>query len=266
MRLLVALLLAAAPASAEYAAVHGLKMYYEVHGNGPPLVLLHGGTGSIENFRKNIPDLSKGHRVFAVEQMGHGRTADDPKRAFHYHDMAEDTVELLKQLKIESAIFVGWSDGGVVGLDLAMHHPALVKKLVISGANASPSGTATLDAHAVKWLREVKPEEWPFRDAYVRLSPDGAAHFPAFLGRLKTMWLSEPSWTREQLATIKSPTLVVAGDHDMVLLRHTVDIFEAIPGAELWIAPNSGHDVPKARATQFNETMAAFFKEAPKRE
>ena len=109
-----------------YAAVNGLKMYYEVHGDGPPLLLLHGGTGSIP--ATWIPYFEPRFRVVAMEQMGHGRTADAMDRPFHYHDMAEDTVELMRQLEIESAVIVGYSDGGIIGLDIAIHHPERVTK------------------------------------------------------------------------------------------------------------------------------------------
>src|SRR5206468_7345076 len=121
-----------------YAAVNGLSMYYEVHGEGPPLLLLHGGTGSIPT--QWIPFFSSQFRVVAMEQMGHGRTADLVDRPFHYHDMAEDTVELMRQLRVESAVVVGYSDGGIIGLDMAIHHPDRVTKLAVTGANARFDG------------------------------------------------------------------------------------------------------------------------------
>jgi pimeloyl-ACP methyl ester carboxylesterase len=121
-----------------YAAVDGLDMYYEIHGEGSPLLLLHGGAGSIPE--RWIPFLTPHFRVIAPEQMGHGRTADLVDRPFHYHDMAEDTVELMRQLGIESAVVVGYSDGGIIGLDLAIHHPERVSKLAVTGANARFDG------------------------------------------------------------------------------------------------------------------------------
>ena len=104
-----------------YAGVNGLNMYYEVYGAGPPLLLLHGGTSSIS--AKWIPFFSTQFQVIAMEQMGHGRTADAMDRPFHCHDMAEDTVELMRQLGIDSAVVVGFSDGGIIGLDMAIHQP-----------------------------------------------------------------------------------------------------------------------------------------------
>ena len=118
-----------------YVSVNGLDMYYEAHGDGSPLLLLHGGSGSIPE--KWITLFTPRFRVIAPEQMGHGRTTDLVDRPYHYHDMAEDTVELMRQLRIESAVVVGYSDGGIIGLDMAIHHPDRVTKLAVTGANAA---------------------------------------------------------------------------------------------------------------------------------
>jgi pimeloyl-ACP methyl ester carboxylesterase len=247
-----------APAG-HYADVHGLKMYYEVHGPASAaqtVVLLCGGTGWVEFWPSPIAYFGNQYRVVIPEPMGHGRTADDPHREFHYHDLAEDTVELLQQLHIKSAYFIGWSQGGVVGLDLAINHPDVVTKLAISGANFTPDYT---DGETDKWLHEVKAQDWPFREAYERLSPDGPAHFPIVFERLKKMWFEEPHFTHAQLAGIKSPTMVVVGDHDMIKIEHTVELFQSIPKAQLWIVPGSGHMVPNERAPLFNSTVAEFF-------
>src|SRR5262249_37400435 len=102
----------AAQPRGRYANVHGLRMYYEVHGQGAPLVVLHGGSMSVSQWPEVVDFFSTRYQVIAPEQMGHGHTADDPSRPLHYHAMAEDTVELLRQLGVTSAYFVGWSDGG----------------------------------------------------------------------------------------------------------------------------------------------------------
>jgi pimeloyl-ACP methyl ester carboxylesterase len=185
-----------------YAAVNGLNMYYEVHGEGPPLLLLHGGSGSIPE--KWIPFFSPRFQVIAMEHMGHGRTADLGDRPFHYHDMAEDTVELMRQLKVESAVVVGYSDGGIIGLDIAIHHPEIV------------------------------------------------------LGRLQPMWIAEPSFTPGQLQSIAAPTLIIIGDADIVTPEHAVEMFRAIPGAQLCVVPGAGHGIlPK-------ETVLALLQEDAK--
>lgn len=235
-----------------YAAVNGLKMYYEVHGDGPPLLLLHGGSGSIS--ARWIPFFSPPFRVIAMEQMGHGRTADLIDRPFHYHDMAEDTVELMRQLGIESAVVVGYSDGGIIGLDMAIHHPERVTKLAVTGANSRTDGYT---AETLERARTFSPDDLPVSETYGRLSPDGADHWPIVLGRLHRMWTMEPNFTREEMQSIKVPTLIIVGDDDIVTPEHAVEMFRTIPGAQLCVVPHAGHGVMP------NETILTFLNEAP---
>ena len=236
-----------------YAAVNGLNMYYEVHGEGSPLLLLHGGTGSIESFPTKYPFFATQFRVIAMEQMGHGRTADLVDRPFHYHDMAEDTVELMRQLGIESAVVVGFSDGGIIGLDMAIHHPEHVTKLVVTGTNSHTDGYTGAHWDAV----DANPDDWPASEAYGRLSPDGVDHWPIVLGRLQRMWAVEPNFTREEMQSIKAATLIIVGDRDLVTPEHAVEMFRTIPVAQLCVVPHAGHGVmPK-------DTILTFLKEAP---
>ena len=230
-----------------YLSVNGLDMYYEVHGDGEPLLLLHGGAGSIPE--KWIPLFSPHFRVIAPEQMGHGRTADVAGRAFHYHDMAEDTRELLRLLEVESAVVVGYSDGGIIGLDMAIHHPASVSRLAVTGANASFDGYTEENK---EWVRALDPPSEPVSERYRTLSPDGGNHWPVVLGRMKPMWAAEPSFTDAELARIAAPTLLIFGDRDIVTPEHAVEMFRAIPGAQLCVIPNAGHGILPA------ETVLAF--------
>jgi len=233
-----------------YVAVNGLNMYYEVHGDGSPLLLPHGGGGSIPE--KWIPFFAPHFRVIAPEQMGHGRTADVLDRSFHYHDMAEDTVELMRQLGIESATVVGYSDGGIIGLDMAIHHPERVTKLAVTGANARFDGYTRENQ---EFARSFDPGSEPVSDGYAQLSPDGAEHWPVVLGRLKPMWEAEPSFTTEELQRIEAPTLLVIGDRDIVTPEHAVEMFRTIPGAQLCVVPNAGHGVMP------EETVLGFLQE-----
>jgi pimeloyl-ACP methyl ester carboxylesterase len=234
-----------------FAAINGLQMYYEVHGDGPPLLLLHGGTGSIPE--RWIPYFEPRFRVIAMEQMGHGRTADAMDRSFHYHDMAEDTIELTRQLQIESAAIVGFSDGGIIGLDIAIHHPERVTRLVLTGVNARTDGY-TLENQ--EWARTFDPDDQPISEAYGRLSPDGPDHWPIVLGRLKPMWIAEPGFTHAEMQGIEAPTLIIIGDRDIVTPEHAVEMFRSIPRAQLCVVPHAGHGVmPK-------ETVVAFLEEA----
>ena len=225
-------------------------MYYEVHGDGSPLLLLHGGSGSIPDTW--IPLFTPDFRVIAPEQLGHGRTADVADRPFHYHDMAEDTVELMRQLGIESTVVVGYSDGGIIGLDLAIHHPGRVSKLAVTGANARFDGYT---AENQTWARSFDPSSEPVSGTDAQLSPDGAAYWPVVLARLKLMWAAEPSFTNEELQSITAPTLLVFGDRDIVTPEHAVEMFRAIPGAQLCVVPNAGHGVMPA------ETVISFLRE-----
>jgi pimeloyl-ACP methyl ester carboxylesterase len=213
--------------------------------------------------------FSTRYEVIAPEQLGHGHTVDDPSRPLHYHAMAEDTVELLRQLGVTSAYFVGWSDGGNVGLDIAVNHPALVAKLVTSGANIHPGSS---DPEGAAWIHRLKAAcgagDKPWRDcwgpdvkeAYGREAPD-PSHWPAFIDRVKAMWLAEPDMKKGDLAKIKARALIVAGDHDLVATAETMEIFQSIPGAALWIVPESTHNVVRERAKLWNETVAAFLAE-----
>jgi pimeloyl-ACP methyl ester carboxylesterase len=219
-----------------YASVNGLTMYYEVHGHGPPLLLLHGGTGSIPETW--IPHFSPRFRVVAPEFMGHGRTADAMDRPFHYHDLAEDMTELMRQLEMERAFIVGYSDGGIIGLDLAIHHPERVTRLVTTGANARVDGYT---AENIEFIRTFDPAALAVSETYARLSPDGPGHWPVLLTRLKPMWTVEPHFTLEELQRIEAPTLIIISDGDIVTPEHAVEMFRTIPDAQLCVVPHAGH-------------------------
>jgi pimeloyl-ACP methyl ester carboxylesterase len=239
-------------------------MHYLRQGAGPALVLLHGGTASSRfSWSKALPFFTPTFDVIMPDQMGHGGTADDPKRPFEYHAMAEDTAELLSQLGVTSACFIGWSDGGDIALDLAMHHPSLTKKIVTSGANITPDGYV---AGVLKLLRDPKVHlaDEPFladvRQDYEGISPDGAAHFPAFVERVRKMLITQPNWTARDLEKVRVPTLVMAGDQDIIRLEHTAAIARAIPDARLAILPHEEHGAMIDHAP-WNEMVLAFLNE-----
>jgi pimeloyl-ACP methyl ester carboxylesterase len=255
-----------APPSDAYATVHGLKMHYLRQGSGPALVLLHGGiTSATFCWSKAFPFFSSSFDVIAPDQMGHGGTGDDPKRAFDYHAMAEDTADLLSQLGVTQAMFVGWSDGADIALDLAMHHPALVKKVVTSGANMAPDG---LVPFALKLLRDPKKNVAdmdmfaPIKQDYAKQSPDGVAHWPLLVERVRKMWVTQPGWTPKDLKGITAPTLVMAGDQDLIRLEHTGAIANAIPGAQLAVLPNEDHG-PMIDHAPWNAMVLAFLNAPP---
>jgi pimeloyl-ACP methyl ester carboxylesterase len=249
-------LLLSLPAFGEYAEVHGIKMYYEVYGEGRPVVLLHGGTATIQtSFAEQIPVLARNHRVIAIEQMGHGHTGDVAGRVLSYEGMAEDTAALLVQLGIQNADVVGWSDGGQLALRLAFTHPELVRRVVASGVGL---GATPQEQQA---MRALSADRWPapVREEYARVSPDGPQHWPVFFDKVRTMW-AKPSWgiSEQELGKIKATVLIVGGDRDFTRVEETVRIFRMIPGARLAILPGTDHYTFQKRPGWMNPIILDF--------
>jgi pimeloyl-ACP methyl ester carboxylesterase len=250
-------LLLSVPALAEYAEIHGIKMYYEVHGDGPPVVLLHGGTGSIQSsFAAQVPVLSRNHRVIAIEQMGHAHTGDVAGRELSYEAMTEDTAALLGHLGIANADIVGWSDGGQLALRLAFTHPELVRRVVASGV-----GLGALTPQAQQAMRALSPDHWsaPVREEYDRVSPDGPQHWPVFFDKVKVMW-AKPSWgfSEEDLRKIKAHVMIVAGDRDFTRIEETTHIYRMISNARLAILPGTDHFTFQSRPEWLNAMILDF--------
>lgn len=258
MRLVVLFaLLLAWPAAAEYAEVHGLRMYYVVQGEGRPVVLLHGGLGTIQSsFAAQLPVLARNHRVIAVEQMGHGHTADVPGRQLSYEGMAEDTAAFLAQLGIRDADVIGFSDGGQIALRLAFMHPELVRRVIVSGV-----GLGELTEEQQKRFANISSNGFPkeLRDEYARVSPDGAEHWAVIFDKVRTMW-SRPGWglTKPELRTIKARTLLVFGDRDFTDLAEAGTIQHSIPGAQLCVLPGTGHGTFRERPEWLNPILLDF--------
>ncbi|MDR2686194.1 MAG: alpha/beta hydrolase [Oscillospiraceae bacterium] len=195
--------------------VNGVALYYEKAGAGPPLLLLHGNGESHRIFHGAVARLAEKFTVYAVDSRGHGKSAR--VRELHYADMAEDIARFIAALGLERPMLYGFSDGGIVGLQLAAERPGLLSRLAVSGASLNPNSTSR------GWLRF-------FRAAYALTR--GA--------RWKLM-LEEPDFTAERLARIDAPTLVLAGERDMILEAHTRAIAGAVPGARLRILPGENH-------------------------
>lgn len=245
----------------EYAIANGRQMYFEQYGQGRTIVLLHGGAGSIQlSFEKQIPILSNGHRVIAIEQIGHGHTPD-ANIPFSYFQMAEDTVALLRTLKVENADFIGHSDGGILALLIARRHPELVRRTVISGANTRLVGKTPAQ---VKEIQESTPQKLAeklgpsLREAYEAASPDGPAHWPVVAKKVWDLWLTPVILEREDLVAIQAPVLVVCGDRDSIPIDHTLEIFRALPKAQLLVLPGTGHATFKTSASALNPIILSF--------
>ena len=225
-----------APVKSGYAPVNGIKMYYAVYGSGDPVLLIHGGLGHADIWANQVADLAKDHQVIVADSRGHGRSTRTAE-PYGYDLMASDYLALLDYLKIDKAALVGWSDGGIIGLDIAMSHPERLTKLFAQAANVTVDG--------------VKPDVMtnPTFAAYIARSgedykklsktPD---QYDAFVAQISHMWETQPNWTKEQLAAIKVPTAIVLGDHDEAIKRdHTEKMAADIPGSKLVIAPNASH-------------------------
>ncbi|WP_259068269.1 alpha/beta fold hydrolase [Mucilaginibacter sp. X4EP1] len=235
------------PAVGKYADIRGFKMYYETYGKGEPLLIIHGNGGSIKNFLYQIPYFAKNYQVIIADSRAQGKSVD-PTDSLSYEMMTDDLNALLDKLNLKQCYVIGWSDGGINGLLLAIRHPDKVKKLAITGANLWPDSTA-IDPFVYKWAmgenERVKKE----------------AVTPQTKNELKLLHLLsyEPHITVEQLHTITCPTLVIGGDHDAILPAHTMLIAQSIPNSYLWIIPNSGHSTPIFKKDQFNPIVADFF-------
>jgi pimeloyl-ACP methyl ester carboxylesterase len=252
------------PRHAGYVHVGSLRMYYQLYGKGRPLVLLHGGGGTIEeSFADQIPYFARSRLVVAPEQVGHGRTQDS-SGPLSYTTMAVHTAALLDSLHIAAADVLGWSDGGDVGLILAARYPRLVHRLAVTGANITPaadSDTPEVLAELQGWNPQNDKDG---QERYARLFADSASHFVVFAEKLKQLWLTHP--TDDELSTgilrqIQTPTLVMAGDRDIIRLEHTVSIFRSLPRARLLIVPDSPHKTLGTHPRWLNPLLAAFFEE-----
>ncbi len=253
--LLLSLACTGRAATGHYLAANGIRMYYEVHGSGRPLLMIHGGTGNGMQFSHQVPAFSRTYRCIVPDCCAQGRTTDRPG-PLTYHAMAEDMVALLDHLHVARADVMGWSDGGNIGLDLAMHHPERVGHLVTFGANFQPDG---LNPKDVEWNETATAQSFGqgMRAAWTQLNPQ-PEHYEEAMNKIIAMWRSLPRWSLADLRTIRARTLVVAGEHDLIRLDHTEQLAQAIPGAELWIVPGATHSVMVDRWDIVNPRVLAF--------
>lgn len=232
----------------KYYDIRGFKMYAEVYGSGLPLLFIHGNGGSINNFLYQIPYFSKKYKVIVADSRAQGRSSD-PGDSLTYEMMADDYAALLDLLKIDSAYVIGWSDGGINGLLLAIRHPGKVKKLAVTGANLVPDTSAVPQ----EIWDMVRPELDALRGKMNR-TPEEKTKF-----KLYSLLCEQPHIPLADLQKIACPTLVIGGDHDVIKEGHTMRIFQNIPRAYLWILPGSGHSTPIMYKDDFNRVADRFF-------
>lgn len=219
-----------------YAPVNGLRMYYEIHGEGKPLVLLHGGGSTIQTtFGKMLPLLAKTRQVIAIEQQGHGHTAD-VDRPFTFEQMADDTAEILRYLKIEKADFFGHSNGGSIALQMGIRHPDLVRKLVVASAMFKRDG---LYSGLWEGLKNASLKDMPegLKAAYLKASPH-PDRLQSFQDKSVQRMLVFKDWPEKDIRSIAAPTLVMIGDSDVVKPEHAVEMFRLLPHGRLAILPS----------------------------
>jgi pimeloyl-ACP methyl ester carboxylesterase len=224
----------------ERADLNGISLYYETYGAGTPVLVLHGGTAFIETMHNQITALAQDHLVIAPDSRAHGRSTDAEGEPLTYALMADDMIALMDQLAIERADIVGWSDGGNIGLDMAIRYPSRVRRLVTYGSNFHFNGTSGEISDAP----DPEAEQWaPMRDFYTSVAPQPEI-WPIFLAKVLEMWRAYPTYAEADLGQIETPTLVMAGEFDSIRDDHTRSMAAAIPGASLIIVEGQDHYAP----------------------
>jgi pimeloyl-ACP methyl ester carboxylesterase len=227
--------------------VRGFKMYVEEYGNGKPLLFIHGNGGAIAAWTRQIPVFSEKYRVIIADSRNQGKSADNGD-SLSYEMMADDYAALLDVMKIDSAYVVGWSDGGINGLLLAIRHAKKVGKLAITGANLWPD-TSAVSPEAIDLVKPI----------YAQLKENtNKTRRDKNRWKLIRLLLDEPHIPLPALQKIQCPTLVIGGDHEVIKAEHTLLIFKNIPQAYLWILPNSGHSTPYFYKDMFNSVVGDF--------
>jgi pimeloyl-ACP methyl ester carboxylesterase len=235
-----------------YADVNGIKIWYAEFGNGGPVILLHGGLANSNYWGDLVPVLATRYRVIVMDSRGHGRSSRNAQ-PFGYDLMASDVLGLMDSLHIRKAAIVGWSDGAILGLDIAMHHPERLTKLFAFAANSDPSAVKDVNSSPVfsAFIRRARAE-------YVALSPT-PHEYDSFVAQIEKMWATEPRWSAADLARIRVPTWIVDADHDEAIRReNTLFMADHIPNADLLIQPGVSHFSFLQDTEQFNRDVLHF--------
>lgn len=239
----------AKPAVGKFFTHDGVKLYYEDHGSGEPVLIIHGNGGSTADVKAQIEYFSKKYRVIAMDSRDHGRSADSREK-LTYEKMTADQAALLDHLKTGPVNVLGWSDGGIEGLLLAIRYPAKVKKLAAMAANLNPSDKA-LHPEAVALIKQMVESMKAEHEKTPKLAREL---------KVTEMMLHEPQMDPKLLESIQAPVLVLAGDHDVIADEHTLEIFHRIPNSQLCIFPNATHMIPFDDPETFNAAVDRFFR------
>jgi pimeloyl-ACP methyl ester carboxylesterase len=244
------------PTQSGYAQVNGVRIWYAVFGHGQPVVLLHGGLANSSYWGHLVPALSNEFQVIVIDSRGHGRSTRNVE-PLGYGLMASDVLAVMDTLKLEKAAIVGWSDGAIIGLDIALHHPERLTRLFAFAANSDPEGVADIAQSQVfnTYMERAKAE---YRD----LSPT-PSDYDAFMGQVTKMWETQPHFSADDLHRIHTPTWIVDADHDEAIKRsNTLFMADQIPGSGLLILPQASHFAFLQDPGQFNADVLHFLKQA----
>lgn len=243
-------------ARSRFAKLNDVTIHYKVYGTGDPLVLLHGSMESMVEWGKQIPEFSKRYQVIVMDNRGHGQSTFADKK-MDYAMMSEDVVRVMQELGIDSAHVVGFGDGGIIGLYMALNHAPRVRKLVAIGANYKVDTTAVY----AQILDKVKAWDDDKMYQFVKTNFKSYQNYDQikqFTQRMKTMLLTEPNLSRGNLSAIKCPVLIMTGDHDIIKLSHSAEMFESIPQGYLSVIPGAKHYPQKDKPALFNATILDF--------
>ncbi len=232
----------------KYYNVRGINMYAEEYGSGKPLLMIHGNSGSISSMASIIPYFSQRYKVIAIDSRAHGKSIYNGD-SLSFEMMADDDAALLDQMHIDSADVIGWSDGGIIALVLAMRHPSKVIKLASTGANLWPDSTALIPS-----LWKDEKNYYDSLHSKIWATPKEKNDWKIFM----LDWL-QPNIPLTALQNIHCPSLIISGDHDLIVLEHTVQIYQNIPNAYLWILPDSGHGTLIEHTEEFDKKVNEFF-------
>ena len=250
-----------------YIEANGLRVYYEVYGEGEPLLLLHGGTATSRSWASHLPAFTEHFRVFAPDSRGHGRT-DNPTGELGYRAMADDVAALVDALGLRRPLVLGYSDGGQIALELGMRYPGLARALVLGGTQFRFSEAYLEYARALLGIAEgekvdterLKREQPDFvaylRDAHGHVY--GPEYWKTYVKKIAALWLTPLGYASEDLASITDPALLLVGDRDGVATEESIELFRLLPNAELAVAPASDHGFIEAKANLFDALALDF--------
>ena len=223
------------PVQSGYAPINGIRIWYATFGRGEPVLLLHGGLANSSYWGNQVPALARHYRVIVMDSRGHGRsTRDEPP--YGYDLMASDVLGLMDFLRLPKTAIVGWSDGAILGLDIAIHHPERLTKLFAFAANSDPSGVADIAQSPVFNAYIARAEK-----EYQALSPT-PGEYKSFLDQISKMWETQPHFTADQLRGIAVPVWIVDADHDEAIKRDNTEFMASqIPNTGLLLQPEVSH-------------------------